>query len=67
LPRGEARRAISERRLLDELGDVVVDRRRLAELRDEAPSAYKDVAKVMRAQRALVRQVRRLRPRLVHK
>lgn len=67
LPRGEARRAISERRLIEELGDVVVDPRRLADLRDEAPSAYKDVAKVMRDQRALVKQVRVLRPRLVHK
>lgn len=67
LPRGAARRAISEQRLIDELGDVVVDRRRLAELRDEAPSAYKDVTEVMRAQRALVKQVRLLRPRLVHK
>ncbi len=67
LPRGEARRVISQRRLIEELGDVVVDPRRLADLRDDAPSAYKDVAEVMRDQRALVKQVRVLRPRLVHK
>ncbi len=35
-----------------------------ADLREEAPGAYKDIAAVMRAQRDLVRITRRLRPRL---
>lgn len=67
LPRGEAMRLISLAKLEREIDGVFLDVRRLAELRDEAPSAYKDVRAVMRAQKALVRQVRRLRPRLVHK
>ena len=36
-------------------------------LRDEAPAAYKDIGAVMRAQRALTRVVRRLRPLLSFK
>ena len=35
--------------------------------RDEAPSAYKDIAAVMRAQRELTRIERRLRPLLSYK
>ena len=41
---------------------------RLAEkLRDEAPSAYKDIRAVFRAQKDLVRIVRTLRPLLNYK
>lgn len=36
-------------------------------LRDEAPSAYKDIGAVMRAQRDLVQVVRALRPVLTWK
>jgi tRNA-splicing ligase RtcB len=36
-------------------------------LLDEAPAAYKDIGAVMRAQRDLVRIVRRLRPVLAYK
>jgi tRNA-splicing ligase RtcB (3'-phosphate/5'-hydroxy nucleic acid ligase) len=36
-------------------------------LREEAPAAYKDIGKVMRAQRELTRIVRQLRPLLVYK
>jgi tRNA-splicing ligase RtcB len=36
-------------------------------LRDEAPAAYKDIGAVMRAQRELVRIVRRLDPILSFK
>jgi tRNA-splicing ligase RtcB len=36
-------------------------------LRDEAPGAYKDIGAVMRAQRDLVKVVRRLRPVLAWK
>ena len=37
------------------------------QLRDEAPSAYKDVKSVMRAQRELTAIVAELRPLLVYK
>ncbi|MEN0065187.1 MAG: RtcB family protein [Myxococcota bacterium] len=51
------------------------ERRRLAQvayhdgpaLLEESPGAYRDIGKVMRAQRELTRIVRRLRPRIVHK
>ncbi|MGK4004843.1 RtcB family protein [Sorangium sp. So ce1036] len=67
LPRGEARRRIGARQLLREAGGVWFDHRIADRLRDEAPSAYKDVGAVMRAQRELVRVVRRLSPVLVYK
>jgi tRNA-splicing ligase RtcB len=38
-----------------------------ASLREEAPSAYKDIRSVLRAQSDLTRIVRRLRPLLVYK
>jgi tRNA-splicing ligase RtcB len=50
-----------------EMHGVVFDRRLTRQLCDEAPSAYKDLAAVMRAQRPLVRVVRQLRPLLVYK
>ena len=46
---------------------VWFDRRLAERLREEAPSAYKDIGSVMRAQRGLVRIVRRLQPVLVFK
>ncbi len=67
LRRGEAMRRIGLTTLEAEIDGVLVDGRRLAQLRDEAPSAYKDIEAVMRAQRALIKRVRRMRPRLVHK
>ncbi|MEZ6037687.1 MAG: RtcB family protein [Planctomycetota bacterium] len=67
LPRGAARRAIGVRRFQRDVDGVWFDRRLTARLLDEAPSAYKDIDKVMRAQRDLVRITRRLRPVLVHK
>jgi tRNA-splicing ligase RtcB len=67
LSRGEARRAISTTRLLEEARGVFFDHRLARELREEAPGAYKDVHAVLRAQRDLVRIVRRLRPVLVFK
>ncbi|AUX22915.1 RtcB [Sorangium cellulosum] len=67
LPRGEARRRIGARQLLREAGGAWFDHRIADRLRDEAPSAYKDVGAVMRAQRELVRVVRRLAPVLVYK
>ncbi len=65
--RTEARRRISAKELSSQLGSVWFDRRRLDALRDEAPSAYKSVDEVMRAQRELTRIGRRVRPRLSYK
>jgi tRNA-splicing ligase RtcB len=67
MSRSEARRRISGRTLAAQLGGVFWDHRRTEELRDEAPGAYKDIGRVMRAQRALVRIVRRLEPVLAFK
>ncbi|WP_437554058.1 RtcB family protein [Sorangium sp. So ce367] len=67
LPRGEARRRIGARQLLREAEGVWFDHRLADRLREEAPSAYKDIGAVMRAQRDLVRVVRRLWPVLVYK
>jgi tRNA-splicing ligase RtcB len=67
LSRTDARRALSAREVTRELEGVWFDRRIAAGLREEAPSAYKDVHSVMRAQAELVRIVRRLRPALSFK
>ena len=67
LSRTEARRTISSRDLARQLDGVAWDHRRADALRDEAPAAYKDIGQVMRAQRDLVRIIRRLRPLLSYK
>jgi tRNA-splicing ligase RtcB len=67
LSRTEARRKVSPRKLETEMGDVWFDHRRCRELCDEAPSVYKDIRRVMRAQRDLVKIERRLRPLLNYK
>jgi tRNA-splicing ligase RtcB len=67
LARGRARRRIEPKDLRRQMGSVVYDRRRERDLVEEAPSAYRDVGAVMRAQRDLVRVVRRLRPLLCYK
>ncbi|MBK8098652.1 MAG: RtcB family protein [Planctomycetes bacterium] len=67
LPRGEAMRTISTRDLERELSAVFWQRENANALRDEAPRAYKDIGAVMRAQRDLVRIIRRLRPVLAFK
>lgn len=67
LPRGRAARTIDVARLRTEMEGVVVDPRRLRSLVDEAPSAYKDVHRVARAQRELASIVCELHPVLVHK
>jgi tRNA-splicing ligase RtcB len=67
LPRGRAARVIDVARLRTEMEGVVVDPRRLRSLVDEAPSAYKDVHRVARAQRELASIVCELHPVLVHK
>ncbi len=67
MSRAAARRAISTRTLHRELHGVFYDHRLADLLRDEAPSAYKDIGQVMRAQHQLTRIVRRLRPLLAFK
>jgi tRNA-splicing ligase RtcB len=67
LSRAEARRRIGARQLLREATGVWFDQRLAERLREEAPSAYKDIGAVMRAQRDLVRVVRRLEPVLSYK
>ena len=62
-----ARENIGQRQLLREMKGVWFDDQRNDQLRDEAPSAYKDVQTVMRAQRDLTAIVRELRPVLVYK
>ena len=67
LSRTEASQRIGERQLLAEMRGVWFDQRQAGQLRDEAPSAYKDICAVMRAQRDLTRIVRRLQPVLNYK
>ena len=67
LARGAARRQISLGQLEREMQGVWFDHRKAERLRDEAPGAYKDIGEVLRAQRDLVRVVRRLKPLLSYK
>jgi tRNA-splicing ligase RtcB len=67
LPRAEAARRVSTRDLAHQMSGVWFDERRAAALRDEAPAAYKDIRKVLRAQRDLVRIERELQPVLGYK
>jgi tRNA-splicing ligase RtcB len=67
LSRTEARAALSTRDVTREMRGVWFDHRLAARLREEAPSAYKDIDGVLRAERELVRVVRRLRPLLCFK
>ena len=67
LSRTDARKSVSVRDLERQMQGVWFDHRAADRLRDEAPSAYKDVTAVMRAQRDLVRIVRRLEPLLSYK
>lgn len=67
LPRAVARRRIAPARLRRELRGVYFDAAAAKGLVAEAPSAYKDIGAVMRAQRDLVRIVRVVRPVLSYK
>jgi len=67
LSRTDARRALSAKDVSREMRGVWFDHRLAAGLREEAPSAYKNVDAVLRAERELVRIVRRLRPVLCFK
>ncbi len=65
--RRHARLTISRRELRQQMQGVWFDQRQSDDLRDEAPAAYKDIGRVMRAQRKLTRITRELRPVLVYK
>lgn len=67
LTRSEAARRISPRALNVQLGEVLVEPALRGRLLEEAPSAYKDIDAVMRAQRDLVKIERRLRSILVYR
>lgn len=67
MSRTEARRKLTVRQLSRETEGVWLDRRLSRRLVDEAPSAYKDIRRVMRAQRELTRITRELRPVLCFK
>ncbi len=67
LSRGDAMKSISPKQFTREMGHVWFDHRQISKLRDEAPSAYKDIHAVMRAQSELTRIVRELRPVLCYK
>lgn len=67
LSRSAARARIRVRDAAVQFAGVWIDPRSVARLVDEAPAVYKDIAAVMRAQRDLVRIVRRLRPVLCYK
>lgn len=67
MSRTEAAKHISLAQVERELDGVFHNRKLLSALRDEAPSAYKDIDAVMRAQKGLLKIRRRLRPLLVHK
>ena len=67
MSRSEARARIRVRDFEREVEGVWFDHRLARRLVEEAPGAYRDVGRVMRAQHDLTRVVRRLRPVLVHK
>lgn len=67
MSRSDARSRVTRDRLARELHGVYVDPRALGGLREEAPSAYKDIRGVMKSQRELVGVVRTVMPILTHK
>jgi tRNA-splicing ligase RtcB len=67
LSRTEARDRVTLSALRRQLRHVWYDARLERHLREEAPSAYKEIDAVMNAQTGLTRIIRRLQPLLVHK
>jgi tRNA-splicing ligase RtcB len=67
MSRGQAFKTISGKEFSRQMQDIWFDHRLAEKLRDEAPSAYKDIKAVMRAQRELTCAVRKLRPLLSYK
>lgn len=62
LSRSNAKQAVTATDLRRQMGEVAYDERRAHGLRDEAPSVYRDLRRVLDAQRDLVKVVRTLRP-----
>ena len=67
LSRTAARGKVTERELRRQMEGVWYDTRIAARLSDEAPSAYKDIRAVLKAQKELVKVTRTLRPVLNYK
>ncbi|MBL8228085.1 MAG: RtcB family protein [Bryobacterales bacterium] len=67
LSRAAARQQVTERALRRQMEGVWYDSRKTDCLRDEAPSAYKDIRAVLRAQKDMVKVTRTLRPVLNYK
>lgn len=67
LSRTAAALCIPINQLRREVQHVWVDERRMMSLRDEAPSAYRDIRQVVKAQHDLVKVVRTLQPLLNYK
>lgn len=67
MSRRDAHRSIRMNQLRREMKGVWFDQRHLSQFCDEAPSAYKDIARVMRAQRDLTKIIRIVRPVLSYK
>jgi len=67
MSRTAARQKVSTRELQRQMTGIWYDYRLVDRLRDEAPSAYKDIRAVARAQRELVKISRVLRPVLNYK
>ncbi|MCA8998062.1 MAG: RtcB family protein [Planctomycetaceae bacterium] len=67
LSRERARKSIRTRDLLQEMRKVHFDPSMADRYREESPGAYKDIRRVMRAQKDLVRIENTLQPRLVFK
>jgi tRNA-splicing ligase RtcB len=67
LSRHAARGKVNVKELCRQMQGVWFDHRLAQMLRDEAPSAYKNVDLVLRAQRELVKVTRKLRPLLSFK
>jgi len=67
MSREEARNRISTHRLEKEMSGTFFNIERISSLREEAPSAYKDISKVMKAQKKLVTIKRTLNPLFTYK
>lgn len=67
MSREEARRKISPSDLRAQLGETIFIEEDVPALCEEAPEAYKDISDVMRAQKDLIKRVRRLIPVLSYK
>lgn len=67
LSRTAARHKVTKRELQRQMEGIWYDYRLAERLRDEAPSAYKDIRAVLRAQKELVKVTRTLRPILNYK